>query len=158
MLGGILGNLAFVLGGQARQRVTRNPVSPTLPAQLTVATAQTVARGIRGGLSGLAGSEADYADAQHTPDELVQDLTAHALPPSMFVPNLGRPPTNAAYYRGPVDLRRPRWGGSTRGRPRLVSSTLLPPTAMTPRAETMQAARNQAHPELARLTDVFEEE
>ena len=158
MLGAILGNIAFALGGGAAKRtVVRNPVSPTLPAQLTVARGQTVA-GIRGGLSGLSGSEQDYADGQATPDVLVQDLTAHAMPPARFVSNLDKAPAIAAYYRGPVDLRRARWGGSTRGLPRLVSSTLLQPTSRTPRPEVLQAARNQAHPELARLTDVFEEE
>lgn len=159
MLAGILGNLAFLFGGRARQELAANPVAPTLPAQLHVARGQ-VARGIRGGLSGLSGSEADYADGQRTPDVLEQDLTAHALPPSMFGPSptLTSPPSRAAYYTGPVDLRRPRWGGATRGVPRLVSSTLLPPTARVPRAEVMQAARNQARPDLLRLSDVFESE
>jgi hypothetical protein len=157
MLGALLGNIVFALGGGARRTIARNPVSPTLPAQLTVARGQTVA-GIRGGLSGLSGSETDYADGQRTPDVLVQDLAAYALSPAWFRSNLRRSPAIEAFYRGPVDLRRARWGGSTRGVPRLVSSTLLQPTSRTPRPEVLQAARNQAHPELARLTDVFEED
>lgn len=158
MLGGILGNLAFLFGGQARQRVTPNPVAPTLPAQLTFATAQTVSGGLRGGLSGWSGSEADYAAGQRTPDPLVQDLTAHALPPSMFAAQgVLLPPNAAAFYDGPVDLRRPRWGGSTRGRPRLVSSTLLPPTARTPSAQAMAASYAAANPGKGRLSDAFEE-
>lgn len=158
MLAGILGNLAFLFGGRARQDLEANPTAPTLPAQLTVARGQTVL-GIRGGLSGLSGSETDYAEDQHTPDLLLQDLSAHALPPSMFrAQGVLDAPNDPAYYRGPVDLRRPRWGNQVRGVPRLVSATLLPPTSRTPRAEVMQAARNQARPDLARLSDVFESE
>jgi hypothetical protein len=158
MLSALLGNLGFVLGGRARASVAPNRAAPSLPAQLTLATAQVMSGRLRGGLSGLSGSETDYADDQRTPDILLQDLTAHAIPASWFRSSTaGLAPSQAAYYRGPVVLGRPRWGSSTRNRPRLVSSTLLPPTARTPTGQAMAAAYAAANPTRGRITDPFEE-
>lgn len=158
-------NIAAVLGflfpsplGSLRSRIEANPTAPDLPTQSALAALQNVRPGIRGGLSGLSGSEADYADGQATPDVLAQNVSAHALPPSMFVALANRQPSMAAYDQRPVVLGRGRtWGATTRGAAQLVvSSTLLPPTARTPSPYAVAAAH--AASGRGRLTDPFEEE
>lgn len=124
-----------------------------LDAQTAIAQAQT-ARGLRVGLSGLSGSEADYAAGQATPDVLVQDLTTARRPVAMFTPNLA-----PRYDTRPVRLDRAPWGGDQRARsPRVLAGRLNPPTDRTPAARDVAAAYAETHPTDRRLADLFPEE
>ncbi len=158
-LGSIVAALLPSPLGALRTRLEPNPAAPSLPIQSAIAAGQNVRRGIRGGLSGMSGSEADYADGQRTPDVLIQDLSAYAIEPSRLrSPNANLPPSMYAYNPEPVIIRRPRWGGSTRNRPKVVSATLLPPTSRTPGFYEMARSRQATQPNEGRLTDPFEEE
>ena len=143
------------------ERTRPNPYAPDVGrSHLQAALRQTLTpgsvAGIRGGLSGQSGSEAEYAAGQATPDVLVQDITARALPPAMFHANVGREPSIYAFDRGPIGLG-VSWGGQQRGRPFVVASTLLPPGQRTPTAREMAARYAAVRPNRLRLDDIFTE-
>lgn len=145
------------------ERTRPNPYAPRVGrSQIEVALRQTFApgavAGIRGGLSGQSGSEAEYAAGQATPDLLVQDITAHALPPAMFRANVGREPSIYAFNRHPVILGRAApWGVQQRGRPFVVATSLLPPGQRTPTAREMTKSYQARRPGRLRLDDIFTE-
>lgn len=134
--------------------VRPNPYAPNVPTQASIATSQAVGGRLRGGLSGQSGSEGDYAIDQSPSDNpLYQDLSAHAIVPSTFRPNL--PPR---YYTGPNETR-PMWGGSQRARgSRPIRSQLVRPGDRTPAPRTVAGAYVATRPTSNRLYDAFEAE
>lgn len=141
---------------QAAQAATRpNPYAPRLASQQAVASTQAVRAGITGGLGeSPSGSEADWATTQGYRPSVYQDLTAHAIPPSWFTPNL--PPRLG---RGPIVLRREAWGASQRAKaPRVVASTLLPPLARTPDPAAAAATYERLNAGRLRLQDAWAED
>ncbi len=162
-------NLAAILGlflpsplAPVVARTRPNPYAPDVGrSQVEVALRQAASpgavAGIRGGLSGMSGSEADYAEGQVPADELVQDISAHALPPAMFHANVGEPPSIYAFDRGPAGLARTRWGVEQRGRPFVIASTLLPPGQRTPTPREMAGGYAASRPGRLRLDDIFTE-
>jgi hypothetical protein len=154
------------------RRVTRpNPYVPTLSTQMNVAVGQNVRAGIRGGLSGRSGSEADYQLEQSTGraaiGSLEQWVPGRSLPPSTFTPRLpdepagrGTGPQTGAYNKGFVILRdeRRRWGGSARTIHRaqnVINGTMLGPRDRTPTARALGAAYVAANPDRLRLEDQY---
>jgi hypothetical protein len=146
-----------------KERVKPNRYAPYVSGSvLTAALAQAfrpdAAVGIRGGLTGRSGSEADFATGQPTSGRLVQDVTARALEPAWFGSNLGRPPTNAAYRQEPVVPDGPPWGGQQRGQPTVRRAVTLEPTGRTPLPRQLAAGFLIANQGATRLEDVFAED
>lgn len=154
----IAGFLAQLAGGNAlgriRESVRPNQYAPRLPNQAAVAAAQG-GYGLKGGTSGLAGSEADfYTDAQGSGTvgflRIAQDIAAHAIPPSTFqAGDPGRDPGDATtlrdFYDGPVGNEL-AWGVSQRGSPHTITTRINEPQAGTPLPRSVVAGRLQALP------------
>jgi hypothetical protein len=136
--------------------------------QLGIAQAQGARRGLRGGLSGLAGSEAEWDSDQgastigRLPGPLLQDVGAGMpLPPSRVWPWTHYHPRDANTTRGytgpvltPGELI--KWGNGIRfGAPRILAGTLLPPGARTPTPREMTAAYAVQHPQDQRVDDPY---
>ncbi len=129
----------------------QRPPGP-LPAQETIAGYQVGGR-LRAGLSGLAGSEAEYAEAQATPDVLYQPLTSARRPVAMF--RALEPPE---YETGPHRRGEP-WGADHRAKaPKVTPGTLNPPGDRSPTAREMQTAYAAGHAADRRLFDLFTED
>lgn len=141
--------------GRVRASVRANPYAPKLPTQAEHAAAQA-GYGLRGGTSGLAGSEATwYTDPQDALsigfNELVQDISSRAMPPSTYIAgDPGADPDDptvlADFYDGPVGHELV-WGSNQRSQsPHVISSRINEPTDSTPRPRAVVAGRLQSLP------------
>jgi len=156
-----------------RQRSRPNPYATSLPSQAAIA-GQAPPGGLRGGLSGRTGSEADYSTEQSygdanlgAPVRPINDglVSAVPLPPSRYFPNLpddliegrGTGYFTGAYNKGWVVLRRATvWGASSRGdAPHVIGTTLLSPRDRSPLPRDVVAAWNEQHKGATRLEDKF---
>jgi len=174
--------LAFVAGlftpspsfGEIRRAVHPSPYRQAMPNQVAVAAAQAPTGMLRGGLSGLTGSEADYQDEQRYADaaiggplRAVADDLGRRMPmyTSWYQPNLpddliegrGTGPQTGAYNKGWVILRRlPVWGATTRdSAPHVIGTTLLDPRFRAPLPRDVVVAYNDGHKGATRLEDMF---
>lgn len=172
MLGALLGLLLPSPVDAARRAVRPNPYAPSLPSQFSVAIGQVLGRaGIRGGLSGLTGSEADFADELMAGDAAIgsidQWVPGHSIPPSSQRPRLpdgpmgrGTGPQTGAYNKGFVVLKseRARWGASARtihSAQNVINGTLLNPRDRSPLPRDVAAGYQENHPDLLRLEDQY---
>jgi hypothetical protein len=174
---GVLGTLVGLLLPSplemVRQRSRPNPYATSLPSQAAIAAAPP-ATGLRGGLSGRTGSEADYAEEQAYADSnigaplraVADDLGRRVpMPTSWYFPNLpddliegrGTGYFTGAYNKGWVVLRRvPVWGATTRdSSPHIIGTTLLSPRDRAPLPRDVVAAYNEQHKGATRLEDKF---
>jgi hypothetical protein len=157
-----------------RARSRPNPYETSMPGQAAIAAAAAPAGGLRGGLSGRTGSEADYETEQRYGDAAVGAplrpinaglVSAVPLPPSRYFPHLpddliegrGTGYFTGAYNKGWVRLRRATvWGASSRGdAPHVIGTTLLSPRDRAPLPRDVVAAYNQQHQGATRLEDKF---
>lgn len=178
------GPLAFLVGfltpsvslSDVRGFVKPNPYAKAMPSQVQAAAA-TFPRGtLRGGLSGLTGSEADYPDEQKAGnasigaplDKLNDGLARRApMPASWYHPHFpaglvegrGTGPQTGAYNKGWVRLRiggGAGWGATTRDTaPSVKAGTLLWPTDRAPLPGDVAQAYQDAHKGRTRLSDMF---
>lgn len=146
-----------------------------MPSQTTIAAAQSTGTTLRGGLSGLTGSEADYPEEQAAGDSnigapliaLNEGLARRApMPTSWYVPNLppeliegrGTGYVTDAYNKGWVRLlkRGTVWGATTRNTaPNVQPGTLLTPGERTPLPRDMVTAFQDQRRGATRLMDFF---
>jgi len=150
---------ASLLAGQAigkmRERVRPNPYAPKLADQQAIASQQ--AGGLRGGTSGMAGSEFEYYSDPQGASSIgwigaIQDITTWARPPCQFLPgDPGRDPTDptvlADVHRGPTRLPVDPWGVNQRGSPHVLTTRINPPTFETPLPRDVAAARGAGAPQ-----------
>lgn len=171
MLAALLGFLLPSPVDQARRATRPNPYAPSLGTQFSVAIGQNVRAGIRGGLSGLTGSEADYPEEQAEGNAAIgsidQWVPGRSLPPSTFTPRLpdqveghGTGPQTGAYNKGWVILRAERvaWGATARTihkAQNVINGTLLGPRDRSPLPRDVQAAYNASNPDRLRLEDQY---
>lgn len=141
------------------ERARPNPYAPAVPDQIAIAQSQQVGRGLRGGLAGDVGSEADYATAgQAAGGRPVQELPSARRPPAYYAlargihgdPAAGPEPTTLADFdRAPQGNQEP-WGGSTRtvnnGAQSVRAATLLDPLYRSPNARQMVTGRTDGIP------------
>jgi hypothetical protein len=169
-LGMLLGLLTPSPVGAVTAAVGPNPYAPKLPGQQAIAADQVVSGALRGGLSGLTGSEADVQDEQISGQDLgnpllrIVDGLTKRVPQwtSWYLPNLpdelvegrGTGPTGA-YEKGWIVLRREPWGATTRNRPKMIASTLLSPRDRAPLPADMATTYQDAHKGATRLEDMF---
>ena len=175
---GILGTIAGLIlpspVERAKRAVEPNPYAPSLPAQFSVAVGQLTSRGIRSGLSGLTGSEADYQDEQIALDAAIGGFLPSVrpdvvpIPPSRLTPRLpdgveghGTGPQTGAYNKGWVvlpDPDRTRWGGTTRTihkAQHAINGLLLDPRTRAPLPRDAQRAYETNNPNELRLEDQY---
>jgi hypothetical protein len=158
----------------AKRATQPNPYAPSLPTQFSVALGQLSSRGIRGGLSGLTGSEADYDLEQLRGDAAIGAYLPSVrnddvpIPPSRLTPRLpdgvmghGTGPQTGAYNKGWVNLRSDPargWGGLSRtihANQHAINGTLLDPRTRAPLPRDAQAAFEATNPDELRLEDVY---
>lgn len=154
----------------AKAAVQPNPYAPSLPTQANFAIGQDVRKGLTGPWSMATGSEADYPEEQGRGDAaigapLLQFIPGHALPPSMFLPNLPPDDTSrvgqgtgpkAGPFKGWVTPDRLPWGNSKGRVPRIQGATLLDPKERTPLPGSMEATFMTTNAGRSRLEDVFD--
>lgn len=162
--------------GDVTRAVHPNRYAASMPGQVAMAGAQAPGGKLRGGLSGLTGSEADYEDEQITGDAtrgapldaLMAGLVRRVpMPVSWYTPNLppalvegrGTGPQTGAYNKGWVRLlinRGDRWGATTRSAsPNVQTATLLEPGERAPLPRDMADAYAAANKGATRLSDMF---
>ncbi len=169
-LAGLIGLLIPSPLGAVKRATGPNPFAPHLVNQSAIATVQGARAGLVGPFDAITGSEADYPDEQATGRSDVggwirQDIPAHAIPPSVFHPNLPRTGSligdgtgpQTGYNKGWVILgprRRRVWGGVPRvAKP--ITSTLLDPLERAPLPDDMAAAFIANNKGATRLEDTF---
>jgi hypothetical protein len=177
------GPLAFLVGfltpsvslGDVKAATRPRSYARAMPSQVDIAAAQATSSTLRGGLSGLSGSEADYSDEQVSGDASrgspLEALNAGLvrrvpMPTSWYVPNLppelvegrGTGYLTGAYNKGWVRLLRRGtvWGATTRDTaPNVQTATLLEPDEKTPLPRDMAAAFASERKGRTRLMDFF---
>lgn len=163
LLAPLLANRAL---GRIKDATTPNRLAPNVPDQARIAAGQAAGQAagnrgrLRGGTSGLAGSEADYyVDPQGAGTvgyvRIVQELPSAPQPAAMFTPGdpgAGPEPTVLRdVTRGPVRRLSNAEGANTRtvnsAHQHVVNSTLNPVGAVTPTPKEVAAARAHGAPQ-----------
>jgi hypothetical protein len=141
--------------GHLTDRVAPNRYAPTLVDQGAIAAQQ--AGGLRGGTSGLAGSERDYyEDPQGSFSigylDAIQDVTSWLRPPAQFLAgdpgrDDGDATTLADFRSAPVRLDANPWGVNQRGSPHVLTTRINPPGVKDPLPREVAAARAAGAPQ-----------
>lgn len=159
-----------------KRSVRPNAYSSSMPSQAAAAQDQTLRGALRGGFSGLTGSEQDYADEQASGDSsrgaplaTTNDGLTKRVPqftswyaanlPAGLIEGRGTGPQTGAYNKGwinllPGDGR--SWGATTRdSAPHVIPTTLLYATDRAPLPRAVADAYAAQHRGRTRLTDHF---
>lgn len=170
----LLGALSLVLPSSPIEVVRRatgpNRYAPRLASQQAIAATQVLRNTIRAGLSGLSGSEQDFAQEQSAGSSalgapLEQFIPSARRPTHAYVPNVsedlvvgaGTGPYAGSSFKGWVVLAgRKTWGASSRAlAPHVIPNTLLDPTSRSPLPQDVVAAHDKANAGNLRLQDYF---
>lgn len=151
----------------AKRAVRPNGYARPLGAQAAIGSDQLARNALRGGLSGMSGSEGDYQLEQATANAglggpLRQFIPSARRPTHAYVPNLpargvgqGTGPF-VGPFKGWVDLRRkPGWRPTALRGQHVLPATLLSPTERSPLPADVVAAHDKAKAGHLRLMDYF---